>query len=194
MAQEFTLSNHGYWVGTEIIEEHMFDAQLADALVTFFSKDDSVLDLGCGMGDYVKHLRKAGIECEGIDGNPSTPELSDGICQTADLATPLEFTRLFDWALSLEVAEHIPRKYERPYLQNLDAANRKGIVMSWAIPGQTGLGHVNCRDNEYVRCRLEAMGYQELTQASQELRSNSTLEWFKHTVMVFKRIMPADES
>ena len=90
--------------------------------------------------------------------------------------------------ISLEVAEHIPAKYERTYLENLDRMNRDGIIMSWGLPGQTGLGHVNCRDNEYVKCRLAAMGYEAIDEAAQKMRAVSTLEWFKHTVMVFKRL------
>ena len=186
--QKFTLSNHGYWVGTNFEDEHMFDVNLAQAIVEFLPSGASVVDLGCGMGDYVKHIRAAGLVCHGVDGNPNTEELTGGICTQADLARPLESSTQFDWVLSLEVAEHIPAKYERTYLENLDRMNRDGIIMSWGLPGQTGLGHVNCRDNEYVKCRLAAMGYEAIDEAAQKMRAVSTLEWFKHTVMVFKRL------
>ena len=188
MEKKFTLSNHGYWVGTNIVEEHMFDLNLATAIEKFLPKESSIIDLGCGKGSYVKHLRNAGFDCHGVDGNPNTPELTDNLCSQADLAKPLESNRIFDWVISLEVAEHIPAKYERTYLGNLDKLNRNGIILSWGLPGQTGLGHVNCRDNEYVKCRLAAMGYEELSEASQAMRDVATLEWFKHTVMVFKRL------
>ena len=190
MSQQFTLSSHGYWVGTEVEEEHMFDLNLANAIEKFLPDNASVIDLGCGMGKYVKHLRHAGFDCHGVDGNPQTAELTDNLCSQADLARPLETNQIFDWVLSLEVAEHIPAKYERIYLENLDNLNREGIILSWGLPGQTGLGHVNCRDNEYVRCRLAAMGYEELTETSRTMRSEATLEWFKHTVMVFRRLDP----
>ena len=190
MSQQFTLSSHGYWVGTEVEEEHMFDLNLANAIEKFLPDNASVIDLGCGMGKYVKHLRHAGFDCHGVDGNPQTAELTDNLCSQADLARPLETNQIFDWVLSLEVAEHIPAKYERIYLENLDNLNREGIILSWGLPGQTGLGHVNCRDNEYVRCRLAAMGYEELTETSRTMRYEATLEWFKHTVMVFRRLDP----
>lgn len=194
MPQEYTLSSHGYWVGTNFQEEHMFDSNLADAITKFIPKTKSVIDLGCGMGNYVRRLRQAGFDCDGVDGNPDTLELSEGMCQQANLSKPLSLPRVYDWALSLEVAEHIPAKYERIYLENLHTMNREGIILSWALPGQTGLGHVNCRDSEYVRCRLQAMGYEELVEVGESFRSQATLEWFKHTVMAFKRITPMPES
>ena len=191
MSEEFVLSNHGYWVGTNVEEEHMFDLNLATAIEEFLPPGASVIDLGCGMGSYVKHLRKAGFDCHGVDGNPNTAELTDNLCSQADLARPIESNQIFDWVLSLEVAEHIPAKYERIYLENLDKLNHNGIILSWGLPGQTGLGHVNCRDNEYVRCRLAAMGYEELSEVTMSMRAQATLEWFQHTVMVFKRIANA---
>lgn len=187
MSEQYTLSNHGYWLGTNVVEEHMFDASLAKALIDFFPADQSILDLGCGLGHYVEAFRSAGLNCDGVDGNPNTPELTEGRCGVADLAIPLSFNPPYEWAMSLEVAEHIPAKYERTYLQNLDSANKRGIVMSWGLPGQTGLGHVNCRDNEYVKCRLAAMGYQHRPKQDEVLRQAATLEWFKYTVMVFER-------
>ncbi|MBT6433564.1 MAG: methyltransferase domain-containing protein [Deltaproteobacteria bacterium] len=190
MPEEYTLSSHGYWVGTNFQEEHMFDSNLANAIVEFIPMGQSVIDLGCGTGNYVRRLQEAGFDCDGVDGNPNTPELSGGLCGQADLARPLELSRVYDWSLSLEVAEHIPAKYERIYLENLHSMNREGIILSWAIPGQTGLGHVNCRDSEYVSCRLQAMGYEELVDVGQSFRDRATLDWFKYTVMVFKRLKP----
>jgi hypothetical protein len=35
-----------------------------------------VVDLGCGMGEYVRQMRAAGLMAHGYDGNPSTPLLS----------------------------------------------------------------------------------------------------------------------
>ena len=35
---------------------------------------------------------------------------------------------------------------------------RKGVVLSWAVPGQPGAGHVNCRDNSWVIKRFADLG------------------------------------
>ena len=103
MSEEFVLSNHGYWVGTNVEEEHMFDLNLATAIEEFLPPGASVIDLGCGMGSYVKHLRKAGFDCHGVDGNPNTAELTDNLCSQADLARPIESNQIFVIAFLLQM-------------------------------------------------------------------------------------------
>ena len=76
----------------------MHDHILASALCEFFSKEEnegtdggggggfgasssgklSVIDLGCGMGEYVKAFRAAGLDANGLDGNPDTATLTQG--------------------------------------------------------------------------------------------------------------------
>ena len=51
---------------------------------------------------------------------------------------------------SLEVAEHIPLENEEAYLDNCCKLCEIGCILSWALPGQGGLGHVNEQPNEYV--------------------------------------------
>jgi hypothetical protein len=46
--------------------------------------------------------------------------------------------------ISLEVAEHIPEKYEAVYLDNIFRHAKEGIILSWAVPGQIGLSHIAC--------------------------------------------------
>jgi len=36
------------------------------------------------------------------------------------------------WVLSLEVAEHIPRRFEASFVRNVDCANTRGAVISWS--------------------------------------------------------------
>ena len=49
----------------------------------------------------------------------------------------------YDWIISLEVALHIPEKYEAVYLDNILRHAKEGIILSWAVPGQRGLSHIN---------------------------------------------------
>jgi hypothetical protein len=30
------------------------------------------------------------------------------------------------------VAEHVPKRFEATFLQNIDRANRRGVVLSWS--------------------------------------------------------------
>ena len=55
---------------------------------------------------------------------------------------------VFDWALALEIMEHIPPKYEKTALDNIVRSARKGVVCSWAVPNQGGHAHVNELSND----------------------------------------------
>ena len=177
------------WLGGEAKDWHFYDEPLAKALCCRLC-GESVIDLGCGLGDYVAALATAGSDAVGYDGNPSTPERG-GRCFVGDLTKPWlgldRAPRRRDWVLSLEVAEHIPVALESSYLSNVDALNRKGVILSWATPGQGGLGHVNEQPNDYVIKRMVELGYEQDSEASAYLREAATLEWFKGTILVFVR-------
>ncbi len=171
---------HGYWLDSE---GHHFDSALADTLVDFFGAGTTVADLGCGKGDYVKRMRERGILANGWDGNPSTALHSH--CAVMDLAIE-QHLHVHDWVLSLEVGEHIPFRYLMLFLDNLTRHSREGIVLSWAVPGQGGKGHVSEQHNEWVRAEVEKRGFSSDHGAEATLRKTSTLWWFKNTLMVFR--------
>ena len=167
-------------------EGHYADPPLADALAEFFA-GQSVVDFGCGRGDYVARLRERTIDCAGYDGNPHTPALSGGRCGVLDLARPCDLNRQYDWVLSLEVGEHIPPAFEAMFLDNLARHAQVGIVLSWAVVGQGGRGHCNERNNDEVRRRLAERQYTSDLQTERTLREASTLDWFQQTLMVFRK-------
>jgi hypothetical protein len=182
------LHPQGYWLSHE--EGHFFDPILARELeLLLYGK--SVCDFGCGMGEYVHWFRKNGLECDGYDGNPNTYELSLGECGTLDLAKPFDLEKRYDAVICLEVAEHVPRQYEAILLDNLARHAREMIVLSWAVPGQLGDGHVNNRMNSYAIYRLWQRGFRLQPSATISLRAHSSLPWFAHTLMVFSRIRPS---
>jgi len=92
-----------------------------------------------------------------------------------------------DWALCLEVGEHIPQEYEQAFLDNVAHFGREGVVMSWAAPGQPGAGHVNCRDQMWVMGQMMDRGYQADVEATNTLRDAATLPYFKENLIVFRR-------
>jgi len=174
----------GYWLWPDA-REHLFDAGLCGALALFF-RGRSVMDLGCGPGFYVRQLRAAGIDARGIDGDPG---LSEPYCRIADLTEPgaIGPGDVADWALCLEVGEHVSAEFEAVFLANLHAANRRGVVLSWAPPGQGGTGHVNERSREYVAERMHAAGYWEDADATIDLRAAASLTWLRRNLSVWRR-------
>jgi hypothetical protein len=174
----------GYWLSHQ--EGHHFDVVLAQEL-TLLLDGKSVCDFGCGLGKYVHWLRNCGVECDGYDGNPNTNEISLGACRSLNLAERFQLEKQYDAVMCLEVGEHLPKEYETVLLNNLTSHAREMIVLSWAIPGQPGNGHVNCRMNSYLIYQMWRRGFrfQPITTAS--LRSHCSLPWFSNTLMAFSR-------
>lgn len=175
----------GYWLD-ETEEHHVFDEALAAELASLF-RSKSVVDLGCGPGHYVASLRRAEVDCDGYDGNPNTSALSGGLCNVLDLSASIELGRQYDWVLSLEVGEHIPQQYEAVFLENIVRHAREGVILSWGLPGQSGWGHVNLRDNRYIKDYFRSRGFVNDSTLESRLRDKSMLLWFKGTLMAFRR-------
>lgn len=178
------IHEHGYWISKAVCDTHMIDRSLLKEL-TYIVKGTCV-DIGCGNGAYTKGLRDVGVDCRGFDGSPLTPEISGNTCEVMDFSLHQDIGT-FDNVLSLEVGEHIPSKYEQVFINNLARACRNKLILSWAVEGQAGMGHVNCRSNEYVINEMEVRGLKYDERLSQWLRDQSTLPWFKNTLMVFNR-------
>ena len=185
-----SISSKGFWDGVEAENIHCHDPHLSQEIIKFFKGEQvkNVVDLGCGMGNYVKDFRTAGINTTGYDGNPKTPELSKNTCSVLDISVPIKFELPYDWVMSLEVGEHIPGEFEDIFIQNLHNNNVRGILLSWAIEGQGGYGHVNCRNNDYIKTKICKLGYTNDIEIENAMRSASSLLWFKNTIMVFRRV------
>ena len=87
-------------------------AGLAARLGRLFNRG-SVLDLGCGRGQYGTWFKTHApmVRWVGVDGAEGIEEFSGGLIRFADLSSPLPWSlrTLFDWKMAIEVAEHLPR-------------------------------------------------------------------------------------
>ena len=90
--------------------------------------------------------------------------------------------------MSLEVGEHLPKKFEDIFINNLHQNNKNGIVLSWAVKGQGGYGHFNEQNNDYIKSKICKLGYINDIESENQLRKHSSLWWFKNTIMVFRKI------
>jgi len=102
-----------------------------------------------------------------------------------DLTNPLKIDRQFDLVVSLEVAEHLPRKYARTLVNSL---TRLGpvILFSAAIPFQEGTNHLNEQWPEYWVRLFEKEGYVVLDPIRKNIWRNDNVEfWYIQNILMF---------
>jgi hypothetical protein len=185
---QFFIQDNGSWNGA-VEDKHCFDEKLSKKILSIL-KEKSVrdcVDFGCGMGIYAKTLNDNHIKCDCFDGNPETIQLTQGLCKTLDLSNEFNLGTKYDCVISLEVGEHIPKEYEEIFIQNITRHVGQLLILSWAIPGQVGNGHVNLRSNDYIISTINKYGLKYNQYLSQRLRKSSRLWWFKNTIMVFDK-------
>jgi SAM-dependent methyltransferase len=122
----------------------------------------SLLDVGCGIGTWVRAAIDYGIgDVYGLDG-VDIPErellFSKHLFQQQDFAQIWNLKRKFDIIICLEVGEHLFPGSAVTLVQTL-VAHSEVIVFSAACPGQTGQHHVNCQWPEYWQQLFNAHGY-----------------------------------
>jgi methyltransferase family protein len=115
----------------------------------------SVLDVGCGQGEWVEAFKV--YCCEDVLGvDIAAPEGENYL--RVDLTERLGLGRVFNLALCLEVGEHLPESAADTLIDTL-ATHSDTVVFSAAVVGQEGTGHINCQPHEYWHEKFEARGY-----------------------------------
>ena len=177
----FCLSGNKKAVGSN----DCIDRKFASLLALMFA-NSTVTDLGCGVGQYGKQFLDQGVRWTGYDGAENIESVTDGFVKFMDLTEEQDIEKS-DWAMSIEVAEHIPKKYEQIFMYNILNIATKGVVISWALPNQGGHHHVNGKDNKQVICMMEKMGFLFEAPKTAALRKMVTQRclWLRRTVMVF---------
>jgi hypothetical protein len=184
------INDRGVWLTKTMTDSHVHDKSLSDALVFKYKEFNTVVDIGCGSGKYVKNFNDHGVICMGYDGSPLTPEIANEYCHVMDFSEDQDIGK-YDIVLSLETGEHIPRQYEEVFIDNVCRASSKKVIMSWAVEGQGGNGHYNERGNDYVIHEMNKRGFDFNHDESVFLRKESCAPWFKNTIMVFDKVREA---
>lgn len=187
------ISETGYWNGETAHIHHVHCKELSRWICEFLeenvSKFEQITDLGCGLGHFLKDLQDYGFEnLLGYEADPPKHKVFDNI-RKQDLSN-LIMANPTGVALSLEVGEHIPAEYMNTYISNITNPCNSFLIMSWAIRGQEGFGHVNCLDNHEVIPLIESRGFKLMEKETEEVRNIDLTEapWFKNTLLIFKRV------
>jgi len=150
----------------------------------------SITDLGAGVGQigHALRARLPQLEYHGYDGAGNVEEFTKNYVNFTDLTIPL-ILKPTDWVISSEVGEHIPHMKEAQVIANLHAHNCKGVILTWAVVGQGGNGHVNCHSSTYLTKIFEDLGYKKNDGLTAALRAHrSDHQWLMKSSMAFERI------
>lgn len=111
-----------------------------------YFKPGSVLDLGCGIGNFLYSFKTAGVtDVLGIDGpwsKNSLQMLSPNELLLQNLSEPINVSKKYDLAMSLEVAEHLEEIHADKIIADLTRFSDL-IIFSAALPDQGGQNHLN---------------------------------------------------
>jgi len=184
------VSQNGGWcskISGKNSSQHMTDQSLAKHLSKFLT-GKRVASFGDGPGFYKELLLKFNevLSYDAFDGAPFADLTTNNNVKFLDLSVPIYHLKKYDWIISLEVAEHIPAKYESVYLDNLVRHAKEGVILSWAKIGQGGHSHINNQDFPYVKQQVEARGFMHDPVNSEIFRSISTFDWFRSNINIFK--------
>jgi len=112
----------------------------------------SIIDVGCGVGTWLKVVMDLGInDVTGIDGlyvNKNLLLIPESKFIPMDLTSPTPLGRTFDLVISVEVAEHLPKKNAENFIQHLTSL-APIVLFSAAIPKQGGTNHLNEQWQDY---------------------------------------------
>lgn len=165
-------------------EERPCAARIADWIVNTLHPEN-VLDVGCGPGMYVDEVLKCNVPAIGI-------EISNQIQKPYVRNKSLfDMTETADVVLCLEVAEHIPEDRADDIVQKIVSATERILIWSAAIPGQGGVGHVNCQPKEYWRDKFTQQGLEyddDCTQICRQcIAQGPHMGWFLNNVQIFRK-------
>lgn len=141
----------------------------------------SVLDLGCGVGTWLKACLESGVsDVVGVDGpyvDPKNLHIPESSFQGFDLTTPLNLKRKFDLAISLEVAEHLPEAAAETFVHSL-TMHAPVVLFSAAIPYQGGTHHLNEQWQSYWAELFADEGYVPVDCVRPAVWKNASVEWW----------------
>jgi hypothetical protein len=185
------INKNGFWNGETAHEHHVHSPELSAWICDFLKGEEhhQLYDMGCGLGNYLLDLSNNGFKrLKGFEGSIPKEKVFADIKQQ-DLTLPFIGIEQGN-VISLEVGEHIPKELMSIYLNNIARNCNKYLIMSWAVVGQEGYGHVNCLENIDVIAQMTLRGFEYLAKESEEARQVVTdyTWWFKKTILIFKKI------
>jgi SAM-dependent methyltransferase len=158
---------------------------------------NSVLDVGCGRGAWLREWQKAGVAiAQGVDGpyvRPQSLLIPVQDFTATDLSKKFDLGRRFDLVSSLEVAEHLPPACSETFILSL-VTHADMVLFSAATPGQGGENHINERPLSFWQALFQANGYDAYDVIRPVFRAQKGIEpWYRFNTILYanQRIRPS---
>jgi SAM-dependent methyltransferase len=163
-------------------------------IIISLTKPSSVLDVGCGIGTWLKTFEEYGIsDYVGVDGDyvdVNLLKIPTAKFVAQDLRKEWSLGRSFDVAISLEVAEHLPEEDADQFIKAL-TSHSNTIIFSAAIPGQGGQNHLNEQWPEYWQEKFRRHGFYFHDVLRPIMWTNKKVDWWYKQNMFLIRKTPA---
>jgi SAM-dependent methyltransferase len=173
-------------------ERSLESARIVAPLVMKLAKIRSVIDIGCGVGGWLKAFEENGVAAvRGVDGNyvdRSALYIAPESFTAVDLSRQVAQINLenrYDLAICLEVVEHLNPSSA---CQLVDILTNLAplILFSAAVPGQGGIGHVNEQWPEYWRDQFRQRNFEMFDPIRPLIREDHRVEWwYRQNILMF---------
>jgi SAM-dependent methyltransferase len=149
----------------------------------------SVIDVGCGSGEWLAVFKEFGVEeVLGIDGayvDPNILQIPSEHFLARDLSKALNLEHRFDLAMSLEVAEHLSHECAEIFVSSLTRLSEV-VLFSAAVPFQEGTNHINERWPEYWVRLFRQNGFVVIDCLRRELWEDDDVDWwYRQNSLIF---------
>ena len=155
-------------------------ARAVTPLLMSLTAATSVIDIGCGPGNWLAALRERGVaDIFGVDQNDygTNLRIPRDFFSVADLNVPFHSERKFDLVICMEVAEHLPPESAPVFINSLTALGDV-ILFSAAIPFQGGTDHRNEQWPEYWRLLFATHGFVPVDCIRPRVWDNDDVAWW----------------
>lgn len=168
-------------------------------IVMDYYRPASILDVGCGIGTWLKVARSRGIlDIRGIEGSwidNAKLQVEPRFVEVVDLENSFNLGRRFDLVISLEVAEHLSEGAADHFIESL-TAHAPLVLFSAAIPYQGGDHHVNEQFLPYWANRFSRLNFRPVDVIRGKIwNEQPILWWLRQNVVLFaeQQLLARDE-
>lgn len=186
--------HYGTWFYTRP-EGSQRSAEIILPLVFDLLKPKSVVDIGCGAGTWLNAAEALGVARRvGFEGEwaaSSGHEMRHEM-RLQNLEQPIITDEKFDFAMCVEVAEHLSEDRAPSLVRDLCKFS-DFVLFGAAIPGQGGVNHINEQWQSYWAEKFAANGYLPYDVVRPRVwEDDEVLYWYRQNLLLYVRDTAAD--